>query len=69
MQNLTLASAASTAALTAGLSAYSALILAGIAVAIFYARRHRRNRAIAATAMVGVLTLAGLVIAIISSVA
>ncbi|MCF6390947.1 hypothetical protein L2K20_28615 [Mycobacterium sp. MBM] len=69
MQNVTLAGAASTAALTLGLAAYSALILAGIAVAIFDARRHRRHRAIAATAMVGVLTLGGLVIAIISSVA
>ena len=70
MQNVTLlSSAASTAALTLGLMVYSALILAGIAVAIFYARRHRRRRAIAAVVMVGVLTLGGLVIAIISSVA
>jgi len=48
---------------------YAALILAGIAVAIFDARRHRRRRAIAATVLVGVLTLGGLVMAIISSVA
>lgn len=69
MHNVTLASPASTAALTVGLMAYAALILAGIAVAIFDARRHRRRRAIAAAAMVGVLTLGGLVMAIISSVA
>ena len=69
MHNLTLSSAASTAVLTAGLMAYSALILAGIAVAIFDARRHRRNRAIAAAVLVGVLTLGGLVIAVVSSVA
>lgn len=64
-----MASAASTAALTAGLMAYAALILAGIAVAIFDARRHRRRRAIASAVMVGMLTLGGLVIAILSSVA
>jgi hypothetical protein len=69
VHNVTLASAASTAALTAGLMAYAALILAGIAVAIFDARRHRRRRAIAAAVMVGMLTLGGLVIAILSSVA
>lgn len=69
MHIVTLASPASTAALTIGLMAYAALILAGIAVAIFDARRHHRRRAIAATVMVGVLTLGGLVMAIISSVA
>ena len=69
MHTVTLSSAASTAALTLGLSAYSALILAGIAVGIYDARRHRRGRAIASAVMVGVLTLGGLVIAIISSVA
>jgi len=66
---VTLAGAASTAALTAGLAVYAGLILAGIAMAIYDARRDRRNRAIAAAVMVGVLTLAGLVIAIVSSVA
>lgn len=69
MHKLTLASAASTAALTAGLAAYAALILAGIAVAIYDVRRHRRGRAMAAAVIVGVLTLGGLVIAIVSSVA
>lgn len=69
MHNLTLASTASTAALTVGLAGYAALIFIGIAVAIYDARRHRRGRAIAAAVMVGVLTLGGLVIAIVSSVA
>lgn len=69
MHNVTLANATSTAALTVGLSAYAALIFAGIAVAIFDARRHRRGRATAAAVMVGVLTLVGLVVAIVSSVA
>lgn len=69
MHNAILSSAASTATLTVGLMTYAALILAGIAMAIFDARRHRRRRAIAAAVMVGVLTLGGLVIAIVSSVA
>ena len=69
MHNVTLANAASTAALTVGLATYAALIFAGIAVAIYDARRHRRGRATAAAVIVGVLTLAGLVVAIASSVA
>lgn len=69
MHNATLSNAASTVALTVGLAAYAALIFAGIAVSIFDARRHRRGRATAAAVMVGVLTLAGLVVAIASSVA
>ncbi|MHA7664127.1 hypothetical protein [Mycolicibacterium sp. HS_4_1] len=69
MHHVTLASAASTAALTVGLAAYAALILAGLAVAIYDVRRHRRGRAIAAAVIVGVLTLGGVVIAIVSSVA
>jgi len=69
VDNVTLASTGSAATLTVGLAAYPALIFAGIAVAIYDARRHRRGRAIAAAVMVGVLTLVGLVIAIVSSVA
>lgn len=65
---MALASATSTVALTVGLAAYAALILAGIAVAIYDVRRHRHSRAMAAAVMVGVLTLGGLVIAIVSSV-
>jgi hypothetical protein len=69
VHNVTLASTASTAALTVGLAAYAGLIFAGIAMAIYDVRRHRQGRAIAAAVMVGVLTLGGLVIAIVSSVA
>jgi hypothetical protein len=69
VNNVTLASASSAAALTVGLSAYAGLIFVGIAVGIYDIRRHRRGRAIAAAVMVGVLTLIGLAIAIISSVA
>lgn len=68
MHNVTLASPAMAATLTAALAVYAALILAGIAVAIGAARRHRRRRMIAAVTLVGVLTVAGLVIAILSSV-
>lgn len=69
MHDVTLADAASTAALTVGLSVYAALIFVGIAVALYDARRHRRGRATAAAVIVGVLTLAGLIVAIASSVA
>lgn len=69
MHNVTLASAPATAALTVGLAAYAALILAGIAVAINDVRQHRRGRAIAAAVMVGGLILISLVIAIVTSVA
>lgn len=68
MHNVTFVSAAATATLTVGLAAYSALILAGIAVAIHGARRHRRVQAIAAAVLVGLLTLGGLIMAIASSV-
>ncbi len=69
MHNVTVASPAMAATLTVGLAAYAALILAGIAVAIGAARQHRRRRLIAAATLVGVLTVVGLVIAILSSVA
>ena len=69
MHHVTLADAASTAALTVGLSVYAALIFVGIAVALYDARRHRRGRATVAAVIVGVLTLAGLIVAIASSVA
>lgn len=69
MHTVTLASAASTAALTIGLATYAALIFASLAMAIYDVRRGRRGRAISAAVVVGVLTLAGLVAAIISSVA
>lgn len=69
MRETTLASGASTAVLTLGLAIYAALILVGIAVAIDAARRQRRRRAIAAAVVVGALTLGGVVIAILSSIA
>lgn len=69
MHDVTVASAATSAALTVGLAVYAALILAAIAVVIDGARRHQRSRAIAAGVVVGVLTLGGLVAAIVSSVA
>ena len=52
-----------------GAGGLCSVVFVGIAVAIYDARRHRRGRAIAAAVMVGVLTLGGLVIAIVSSVA
>lgn len=64
-----LAGASSIAALTIGLATYAALIFASLAMAIYDVRRGRRGRAIAAAVVVGVLTLAGLVAAIVSSVA
>lgn len=69
MLETTLATAAGTAALTLGLAAYAALIFIGIAVAIYDIRRGRRGRAITAAVLVGVLTVAGLVAAIVSSAA
>lgn len=55
--------------LTLGLSAYAALIFIGIALAIYYIRRHRNGPAITAAALVALLTVGGLVAAIVSSVA
>ncbi|UVO11496.1 hypothetical protein NM962_16210 [Mycobacterium sp. SVM_VP21] len=69
MHEVTLASTGEAAMLTVGLSVYTALTLASIAVAIESARRHRRRRAIYAAIMVGVLILGGLVAAIFSSIA
>lgn len=69
MHEVTLASAGEAAMLTVGLSVYTALFLASIAVAVDSARRHRRRHAIYAAVMVGVLTLGGLVAAIFSSIA
>jgi hypothetical protein len=54
--------------MTLALTVYAALILAGIAMAIYDIRRHRRGRAIAAVALVTALTVLGLVLAILSSV-
>jgi len=69
MHEVTLASAGDAALLTVGLSAYVALILVSIAVAIDSARRRRRRPTIYAAVIVGVLILGGLVAAIFSSIA
>ncbi len=53
--------------MTLALAFYSALILAGVAMVIYESRRGRRGRAIAAGAVVGALTVLGLVLAILSS--
>lgn len=57
------------AVLTLGLVAYAALIFVGIALSIYHVRRHQQGRAIAAATVVAALTVAGLVAAIMSSVA
>ncbi|GAA2564771.1 MULTISPECIES: hypothetical protein [Mycolicibacterium] len=69
MHDVTLAAAGTAAMLTVGLAAYAALILVSIAVALAAARQRRRRRAIAAATLVGALTVGGLVIAILSSIA
>jgi ABC-type Fe3+ transport system permease subunit len=56
------------ALLTLGLVLYASLIFVGIALAIYYVRRNQKARAITAATAVGVLTVAGLVAAIASSV-
>lgn len=69
MHNVILASAASTAGLTMGLVGYATLIFISLAMTIYYARRNRRGQATAAAVVVGVLTVGGLVVAILSSIA
>lgn len=64
----TLASSGSAAALTIGISAYAAVILIGIGIVINSIQHGRRDRAIAAAVVVGVLTIAGVVIAVLSSI-
>jgi len=56
------------AMLTLGMTVFAALILAALAVAVSESRRGRRGRAIAAASVVGVLTVLGLVLAIVSSI-
>ncbi len=65
--NLAMADA-NAAALTLGIAVYAAAILIGIGVGINALTHHRRNRAIGAFAVVGVLTVAGVVIAVASSI-
>lgn len=69
MQDVRLmADAAGTAALTLGLAVYAALIFVSIALVVRESRRHRGGRAIAAGVVAALLTVAGLVAAIVSSV-
>ena len=58
----------SPALLTLGISLYSAVILIGIGVGINAARHGRRRLAIVMAVIVGVLTVVGVVLAILSSV-
>jgi len=60
--------ASNPAVMTIALVVYSTLIFIGIALAVYYARRQRRGRAITAASIVGVLTVVGLVVAIWSAV-
>lgn len=58
----------SPAALTLGISLYSAAILVGIGVGINAATHHRRRRATIMAIVVTILVLAGVVAAILSSI-
>ncbi|MGK9270688.1 hypothetical protein KXR83_06760 [Williamsia muralis] len=57
----------SPAALTLGISLYSMAILIGIGVGINAAAKHRRRLAWIMATVVGVLVVAGVVVAILSS--
>ena len=54
-------------ALTLGISLYSMAILISIGVGINAARHHRRRLAWIMASVVGVLTIAGVIIAVLSS--
>ena len=56
------------AVLTISLSAYAAVILISIALAVSESRRGRRGRAIAASSVVAAMTVLGVVLAILSSI-
>ncbi|MGC4933764.1 hypothetical protein ACLQ3C_08775 [Gordonia sp. DT30] len=57
------------AGLTIGISVYAAAILIGVGLAISAAQRGRRRLAITCAVIVGVLTIAGVIAAVLSSVA
>ncbi|MGV9710662.1 hypothetical protein ACWDTI_08355 [Gordonia sp. NPDC003424] len=57
------------ALLTIGIAAYAAVILVAIGLGINAIQHGRRNRAIAMAIVVGVLTVAGVVVAVLSAVA
>lgn len=56
------------ALLTVGISVYAAAILVGVGLGISYARKGRRQAAIICAVVVGILTVAGVIIAIASSI-
>ena len=56
------------ALLTLGISAYAAVILIAVGLAISYARRGRKRAAIYCAVIVGILTVVGVIIAIASSI-
>lgn len=56
------------AAMTLGISVYAAIILVCVGLGIHYMQRGRRRPATVCAVIVGVLTVAGLIIAIASSV-
>ncbi|MFW0796230.1 hypothetical protein AAFP30_20625 [Gordonia sp. CPCC 205515] len=57
------------ALLTIGIAVYAAVILVAIGLGINAIQHGRKNRAIAMAVVVGVLTVAGVVVAVISAVA
>ncbi|GAB26257.1 hypothetical protein GOPIP_094_00050 [Gordonia polyisoprenivorans NBRC 16320 = JCM 10675] len=57
------------AGLTIGISVYAAAILIAVGLGISAARQGRRRTAIACAVVVGVLTVAGVIVAVASSVA
>lgn len=57
------------AGLTVGIAVYAAVILAALGTAVVSIQQRRRGRALAAALVVAVLTIAGVVVAIVSSIA
>ncbi|WLP91705.1 hypothetical protein [Gordonia sp. NB41Y] len=59
---------AAVAGLTIGISVYAAAILIAVGMGLTAARQGRRRRAIICAVIVGILTVAGVVIAVASSI-
>ena len=68
MTTLQLASSWDPAALTLGVTLYAAITLVCLGVGVNAAHRRRRRLAIAMAMMVTVLTIAGVVVAVMSSI-
>ncbi|MFT4126311.1 MAG: hypothetical protein QM662_08785 [Gordonia sp. (in: high G+C Gram-positive bacteria)] len=60
--------AGTAALLTVGISVYAAAILIAVGLGISAARQGRRERALGCAVVVGVLTVAGVVVAVLSSI-